>query len=74
MKAHIVDGVVRVLAPELLRGAMEKSGDTGASLARKCGVSRQAVSQWLTGNASPGPEHMVRLLNKYGPDVFMVVR
>lgn len=74
MKAHIIDGRLRVLSPESLRDAMDKAGHTGAALADECGVTRQAVSQWINGAASPGPAHMVRILNKYGPGVFMVVQ
>jgi transcriptional regulator with XRE-family HTH domain len=52
---------------------MDQAGDTGAALADECGVTRQAVSQWVNGASSPGPAHMVRILNKSGAGVFMVV-
>ena len=37
-----------------------------ADVARLCGVSPQAVTQWANGSVTPRPEHRDRLQDEYG--------
>lgn len=46
---------------ENLKKALEKAGFSQSSLAEKLGVSREAVSKWLSGNKFPRPDKLLRL-------------
>ena len=46
---------------ENLKNAMQKAGFSQSSLADKLGVSREAVSKWLSGNKFPRPDKLLRL-------------
>ena len=46
---------------ENLKKALEKNGFSQSSLADKLGVSREAVSKWLSGNKFPRPDKLLRL-------------
>ena len=54
--------------PELLLAIRDRAGGRGqkAALARRLGVSRQAVEQWLSGAAKPSAELTFKLLNWAG--------
>jgi transcriptional regulator with XRE-family HTH domain len=54
--------------PELLQAVRDRAGGRGqkAALARRLGVSRQAVEQWLSGAAKPSAELTFKLLNWVG--------
>lgn len=44
-----------------LRTALEATGLSASAVAEKLGVSREAVSKWLNGEAFPRPDKLVRL-------------
>lgn len=44
-----------------LKEIVKASGLKQSYLARKCGVSVVAVSQWVNGKAKPNPQHLERL-------------
>jgi len=46
---------------EALKAAMEQSGLNSAGLAKKLGVSREAVSKWLNGQSLPRPDKLLKL-------------
>ena len=54
--------------PDLVKALRERTKMRGqkAALARKLGVSRQAVDQWLRGSAKPSAETTLALLNWVG--------
>ena len=41
------------ISPDRLRQAVERSGYSAAEVARRCGVTTQAMQSWLTGMKSP---------------------
>lgn len=45
---------------------LASSGATQESIARKCGVSQQAVGKWLDGTSRPGAPARTRLFEAYG--------
>jgi transcriptional regulator with XRE-family HTH domain len=52
---------------EMLRWLLA-TGHTQTDLAGACGVSRPAVSQWLSGRTEPAPERLARLVTLLGVD------
>lgn len=50
-----------MLNVELIKSAMTKLGLTGAALAEACGVSKEAVSNWLSGESIPRPSKLTAL-------------
>ena len=51
----------KVLNLESLNAAMEKAGFSQTALAGKLGVTKEAVSKWLSGNKFPRPDKLLRL-------------
>ena len=47
--------------PDRLRKSMAAKGISGADLARKIGVTRQAIYQWLAGTSEPTQENLRNL-------------
>ena len=55
--------------PERIREAREARGFTGEAFAEAIGVSRQAVAQFETGQASPSGETMGRIIGETGQPI-----
>ncbi|GLV27384.1 ImmA/IrrE family metallo-endopeptidase [Sphingobium chungangianum] len=55
--------------PERIREAREARGLSGENLAEIIGVSRQAVAQFETGQASPGGETMSKIIAETGQPI-----
>jgi transcriptional regulator with XRE-family HTH domain len=51
----------KALNLENLNSAMERAGFTQTALAGKLGVTKEAVSKWLSGNKFPRPDKLLRL-------------
>lgn len=64
-----VVGDERVTFGERLKAARETAGLSQAEVARKLGITRQAVGQWEAGVATPNPETLAMLADMYGTTV-----
>lgn len=51
-----------------LRAAMDAAGESPAAMARRYGVSRQAVAAWRHGRAFPAPRILSDLAARYGTE------
>jgi len=50
-----------MLNVELIKSAMTQLGLTGTDVAKACGVSKEAVSNWLNGESIPRPSKITAL-------------
>jgi len=55
-----------MLNVELIKAAMARLGLTGAALSQACGVSKEAVSNWLSGESIPRPSKLTALAATLG--------
>jgi transcriptional regulator with XRE-family HTH domain len=54
------------VASERLRASLDPRVMSRADLAEKLGVSRQAVSDWVSGDSQPKPELMAKIEDLLG--------
>ena len=69
----IKDGKSLKIIPEKLKEARLARGYTVTALAEKIGVSKQTISKYELGQASPSSETMIKYCNllKFNIDFFM---
>ncbi len=56
------------------RAARVKNGYTVEEVARRCGISRNAVARWESGASFPTPEHLATVAELYRVSLDWLVR
>lgn len=58
-----------MLKTKVIKSAMRKLGLTGQDVAEKCSVSKEAVSNWLSGESIPRPSKLTLLATSLGLEI-----
>jgi len=51
----------KTLRTDVIKEAMDRAGLSQTALAKKLGITREAVSKWLSGNKFPRPDKLLKL-------------